>query len=257
MTVVRVDPARLVEHSRLLSDAAKSLDHADGRVRAAADALRGQPATGLGQGLGLAVSDTLVRATSAALHVSSQELERYGLTLQAQDATPSDVHCYDAPLPKWAGPPDGTEVAAARGARALKTALAEDAAPTTSQYRSPPGNWCAAFVTWVFAQAGLKFPPKTNTFPRGTNWNWVPNFAKEAQDRDHGFFVEVSPADVQPGDIVLYDYPGGADWDHMGIVKHRAADGTFESVDGNWDNTVASHPGSSMSPRRVMFVRPR
>ena len=63
--------------------------------------------------------------------------------------------------------------------------------------------WCMAFVQWVFAQAGVKLPVKT------ASCGALMNAAKKA-----GQWVT---KDYRPGDVVIYDFPGGAATDHTGI----------------------------------------
>ncbi|WP_300635984.1 CHAP domain-containing protein [uncultured Oscillibacter sp.] len=64
--------------------------------------------------------------------------------------------------------------------------------------------WCMAFVQWVFAQAGVKLPAKT------ASCGALMNAAKKA-----GQWVT---KDYHLGDVVIYDFPGGAATDHTGIV---------------------------------------
>lgn len=65
--------------------------------------------------------------------------------------------------------------------------------------------WCMAFVQWVFAQAGVKLPIKT------ASCGALMNAAKKV-----GQWVT---KDYRPGDVVIYDFPGGAATDHTGIVS--------------------------------------
>lgn len=71
--------------------------------------------------------------------------------------------------------------------------------------------WCVMFVMWVFAQAGVSLPTRT------ASCTTLMNAAKTA-----GMWVT---SGYKPGDVVIYDFPGGAATDHCGIV---------ESVTGNY-----------------------
>ena len=55
--------------------------------------------------------------------------------------------------------------------------------------------WCMAFVQWVFAQAGVKLPRRT------ASCGDLTRAAKAA-----GCWVV---RDFLPGDVVIYDFPGG------------------------------------------------
>lgn len=65
--------------------------------------------------------------------------------------------------------------------------------------------WCMMFVQWVFAKAGVELPVKTASCGA---------FMRAA--RASGQWVT---GDYQPGDVVIYDFPGGAATDHCGIVE--------------------------------------
>ena len=78
--------------------------------------------------------------------------------------------------------------------------------------------WCMVFVQWVFDQAGVKLPIRT------ASCGALMRAAKAA-----GCWVTKG---YQPGDVVIYDFPGGAATDHCGIVE--SVDGTYISaIEGN------------------------
>lgn len=85
--------------------------------------------------------------------------------------------------------------------------------------------WCMAFVQWVFAQAGVKLPVRT------ASCGALMNAAKAA-----GCWVT---AGFKPGDVVIYDFHGGAATDHCGIVETELPDYGVQAVEGN-----TSHSGS-------------
>ena len=82
--------------------------------------------------------------------------------------------------------------------------------------------WCMVFVQWVFNQAGVSLPVRTASCGR------MMDDAKEA-----GCWVT---KDFCIGDVVIFDFPGGAKTDHCGIV---------ESVNGRKVTTIEGNTGST------------
>lgn len=78
--------------------------------------------------------------------------------------------------------------------------------------------WCMMFVQWCFAQAGVKLPART------ASCGALMRAAQAA-----GSWVI---GDYRPGDVVIYDFPGGAATDHTGIVESATASGII-SIEGN------------------------
>ena len=78
--------------------------------------------------------------------------------------------------------------------------------------------WCMAFVQWVFHQAGISLPLKT------ASCGALMNAAKKS-----GQWVTKN---YLPGDVVIYDFPGGAATDHIGIIEKVAASGVV-AIEGN------------------------
>ena len=89
--------------------------------------------------------------------------------------------------------------------------------------------WCMVFVQWVFDQAGVKLPVRTASCGA---------LMRAAQSA--GCWVT---GDYRPGDVVIYDFPGGAKTDHCGIVE--AVDGTYISaIEGNTSSTSDADGGA-------------
>ena len=87
--------------------------------------------------------------------------------------------------------------------------------------RAVSGNsypWCMVFVQWVFAQAGVPLPLRT------ASCGALMRAAQKA-----GCWVT---GPYQPGDVVIYDFLGGAATDHCGIVE-KAGTGTVTAIEGN------------------------
>lgn len=89
--------------------------------------------------------------------------------------------------------------------------------------------WCMVFVQWVFAQAGVKLPVRT------ASCGALMNAAKAA-----GCWVT---AGFKPGDVVIYDFPGGAATDHCGIVETELPDYGVQSVEGNTSQSGSQSNG--------------
>ena len=82
--------------------------------------------------------------------------------------------------------------------------------------------WCMVFVQWVFDQAKVALPRRT------ASCGDQMRAAKTA-----GMWVTGS---YEPGDVVIFDFSGGAATDHCGIV---------ESADGEIVVTIEGNTGSS------------
>lgn len=78
--------------------------------------------------------------------------------------------------------------------------------------------WCMVFVQWCFAKAGVPLPLRT------ASCGALMSTAKKA-----GQWVT---RDLRPGDVVIYDFPGGAATDHCGIVEKVTASGVA-AIEGN------------------------
>ena len=80
--------------------------------------------------------------------------------------------------------------------------------------------WCMMFVMWCFNQAGaLRLLPK-----RTASCGDLMRSAKAA-----GCWVT---EDYRPGDVVIYDFPGGAATDHTGIIEKVTLTGVV-AIEGN------------------------
>lgn len=81
--------------------------------------------------------------------------------------------------------------------------------------------WCGSFIMWCAKQAGLKIP----------NVVWTPGGAAAFQGQ--GRWSNAATAKPAPGDICFFDFPGGKEIDHVGIVIKDNGDGTVTTVEGN------------------------
>ena len=93
------------------------------------------------------------------------------------------------------------------------------------------------FIQWVFAQAGVELPVKTASC--GT-------FMRAAQAA--GRWVT---SNYQPGDVVIYDFPGGGATDHCGIVVTALTTGV-RAIEGNTGVGNDSNGGEVMERTRPL-----
>jgi peptidoglycan hydrolase-like protein with peptidoglycan-binding domain len=78
--------------------------------------------------------------------------------------------------------------------------------------------YCADFVSWVFTNAG-----------KPMDFSYVPTL-RESLEENGQWKGKSNP---QPGDIVIFDFEGEGEGDHVGIVKAVNDDGTIETIEGN------------------------
>ena len=78
--------------------------------------------------------------------------------------------------------------------------------------------WCMAFIQWVFHRAGVALPRLTAS---------CGELMRAAQAA--GCWVT---AGYRPGDVAIYDFPGGKDTDHCGIVESVRGD-SVTAIEGN------------------------
>ena len=90
--------------------------------------------------------------------------------------------------------------------------------------------WCMVFVQWVFNQAGARALLPIRTASCGT----LMTYAQRAGEWVTG--------DYKPGDVVIYDFPGGAATDHTGIIESATGD-TVTAIEGNTSKNNASDGG--------------
>lgn len=98
--------------------------------------------------------------------------------------------------------------------------------------------WCMAFVQWCYTKAGIPLPFKTPSCGALLRWYL---------QKDEACIVPLEKA--APGDIVIFDFPGGADTDHTGIFE-GAGKSTVTTVDGNTGTTSDANGGAVMRRTR-------
>jgi hypothetical protein len=110
--------------------------------------------------------------------------------------------------------------------------------------------WCGAFVSWVFAEAGIQLP--RIGYLRGFAGcpYAVENLKKWGR-------IVTKPL---PGDVVFFDWNGDGRFDHTGIFIRDNRGGFFQSIEGNTAYGNDSNGGEVMLRERTyktaIFVRP-
>lgn len=108
--------------------------------------------------------------------------------------------------------------------------------------------WCMVFVQWVLHQAGVPLPLRTASCAA------LMRAAKKA-----GQWVV---CDIRPGDVVIYDFPGGAPTDHCGIVEKCTMSGVV-AIEGNTSEAGSQSNGGQVCRKTrpvsliVGVVRPK
>ena len=117
--------------------------------------------------------------------------------------------------------------------------------------------WCADFVTVVMKKSlGDKFPSDFGTAKRGgANYGSSSVFGLKYWAQDNNCYMNLPnsnrgsyiSANVKPGDIMI-------ETGHTGIVTKVFSDGSFETVEGNYDNKVARVRHSANEQKVVGFI---
>lgn len=100
--------------------------------------------------------------------------------------------------------------------------------------------WCMVFVQWVFAQAGVSLPSRTASCGA---------LMRAAQSA--GCWITEG---YQSGDVVIYDFPGGAATDHCGIVE-AVDDSRVSAIEGNTSSSNDADGGAvERRTRRLSLI---
>ncbi len=101
--------------------------------------------------------------------------------------------------------------------------------------------WCAIFQSWCMNQVGMT--------PRSA---WCDDWVTNAQNGRWGTWVGQYEA-IRPGDLAIFDWDGGSS-DHIAAVAAVNADGSWTSIEGNWQDKVSRVTRGRANIRG--FVRP-
>lgn len=104
----------------------------------------------------------------------------------------------------------------------------------------PSYPWCMTFVQWCFARAGVPLPLRT------ASCGALMNAARRA-----GLWVV---RDYRPGDVVIYDFPGGGPADHTGIVEGASSAGVT-AIEGNTSQAGSQSDGGQVCRKNRPYSR--
>jgi hypothetical protein len=107
-----------------------------------------------------------------------------------------------------------------------------------------PGQpWCgfACIAAWYFG-AQKELPDGTVYTPNIVNW---------AKQGVH--YKSVPASEAKPGDLVVFNFPGGEIADHVGLARDRAVNGLIPTVEGN----TSSSNGGSQANGGGVYLRQR
>ena len=97
--------------------------------------------------------------------------------------------------------------------------------------------WCMAFAQWCYDQAGIPLPLKTASCGELLRWY-----------RAHQ--PECITTKPMVGSLVIFDFPGGASTDHVGILEGVGGT-TVTTIDGNTGVTSEANGGCVMRRTRA------
>lgn len=99
--------------------------------------------------------------------------------------------------------------------------------------------WCMVFVQWVFAQLGVALPQRTASC----------GALMRAAQMSGQWVTE----NYRPGDVVIYDFPGGAATDHCGIIE-SVTDSCVVAIEGNTGSGSDADGGQVQRRSRAFSV---
>ena len=85
-------------------------------------------------------------------------------------------------------------------------------------------EWCAAFVSWIYGQAGKSEPLFFGCESGGAQW-----FKERDQWGDSDY------EDIAPGDSIFFDWDLNGTADHVGLVVGTDGDNVY-TIEGNRDD---------------------
>lgn len=95
--------------------------------------------------------------------------------------------------------------------------------------------WCAMFVSYCMNKAGAGALIKNAQTAKGAAQ--VSKFVAHAKKHK---WAKIAPKDAQLGDIVIFDFPGGYETDHVGFIRKPSAKGSIFTIEGNTSSGAGS-----------------
>lgn len=110
----------------------------------------------------------------------------------------------------------------------------------------PTLPWCATFVSWCANEAGIldTVIPKFASCSAGIQW-----FKNAGLWQPRGDYMP------KTGDIIFYDWSGGTDPDHVGIVSY-VSNGKVTAIEGNTTDSVAERTYALTSSSIIGYGTP-
>lgn len=105
------------------------------------------------------------------------------------------------------------------------------------------GPWCAMFQSWCMAQVGMG----------NIRTAWCDTLIQNAKNGSWGTWIGQYDA-IQPGDLAIFDWDGGFS-DHVAAVNRVLPNGRWESIEGNWQDSVTRVTRGRANIRG--FLRPK
>ncbi|WP_219826049.1 FG-GAP-like repeat-containing protein, partial [Nonomuraea typhae] len=102
-------------------------------------------------------------------------------------------------------------------------------------------EWCAYFAEWVWRNAGVS--PVFDTAVARAVGLWGVNSGLWSARPSDGI------GNPEPGDVVVYGTPAQATGGHVSIVASVNADGTIDTIDGNWNEAVVRRSINPLTQR--------
>ena len=211
----------------------------------------------------VATAVATLQSSLASLQAAIQALS--GATQVTGGGAPAQTPT-QAPAP---APPPAADPAADVRQRIVSIAQAEvakevketrkdtDSAGNIVRYRSAvtgPGEnpdlaepWCADFASWVSKEAGAPIGID------GRGEDYTVALLKWAKEHDRWRPREGS--DPKPGDLVMIDWQGGQDVDHVAIVE-KVEDGRVHTIGGNESNRVKRASYAVGDAKMMGFITP-
>lgn len=88
--------------------------------------------------------------------------------------------------------------------------------------------WCAMFVSYCMNKAGAGALIKGAQTAKGSAQ--VSKFVAHAK-KHH--WLKIAPANAHAGDIVIFDFPGGYETDHVGFIRANSKGKNIYTIEGN------------------------
>jgi hypothetical protein len=95
--------------------------------------------------------------------------------------------------------------------------------------------WCAMFVSYCMNKAGAGALIKGAQTAKGSAQ--VSAFVRHAQKKK---WAKIAPSKATTGDIVIFDFPGGYETDHVGFIRKPSGKSVIHTIEGNTSGGAGS-----------------